>query len=311
MIITLTLNPCIDYILQVPQILMEDTLRAQYAFFQPGGKGIHVSRVLKRLGVETIAWGFCGGDPGRWLQSYLDEEQVSHDFINTQGATRVNTILTEATTHKQLRVSAPGKPLQNQEEQILLDRFRNLPTSTRWITLGGSLPPGIASHCIQKLIEHAQEQGIYCILDADGEVLKAGIQGRPYLIKPNQFELERLLGKSVTSQPEMIACARELIHQGLVQVVVISLGKAGALLVSRDQAFHAKAPDVRVLSKVGAGDSMVAGMAKGLLEEASLQEVLRMGVAAGTATVLVPPDELCQAYQYQELLPQVCIEPIE
>lgn len=310
MIITLTLNPSIDYIMQVPAIGSEDTLRAQYAFFQAGGKGINVSRVLTRFEIPNEAWGFCGGDTGRWLRSFLEEDQVPHAFTETQAATRINTILTDMSTHRQIRVSASGGTVLSSEEHALIDRFKHLPTDVQWVCLGGSVPPGLTTGCMRKLIEMAHNQGVPAILDADGEVLKAGLQGKPYLIKPNQFELERLLGKAVQSTPDMIDGARSLIGQGLVQVVVISLAEAGALLITQEKVFHGKAPSVPVVSKVGAGDSMVAGLIRGIVEKASFEEILRMGIAAGTAAVMAPGTELCRVEDYRELLPRIEIQSV-
>ncbi len=308
MIITLTLNPSIDYIMQVQRIKMEDTLRARNAFFQAGGKGINVSRVLQRLDIENVAWGFCGGDTGNWLTDYLDDERVSHDFIRTVAQTRINPIITETETHHQLRASAPGGNIRNDEQQLLLERFRNLPEGVKMISMGGSTPPGLSPSCLRKLIEFANSQNIPCILDADGDVLKEGLQARPFLIKPNQYELSRLLNREITTSDQVIDGARKLIDDGLVQIVATSLGEGGAVLIDQDNVFVAKAPKVDVVSKIGAGDSMVAGLIKGLIEKRPLDEVLRLGVAAGTAAVMTPGNELCHKHHMEELLAQVEVQ---
>lgn len=311
MIITLTLNPSIDYIMQVPQIEVEDTLRADNAFFQAGGKGINVSRVLTRLHVPNRAWGFSGGDTGHWLRAFLDKEQVGHDFVPIRANTRINPIITESGTYRQIRISAPGGMVQPEEEDLLLDRFKQLSSrEIQWIALGGSHPPGLTSYCTRRLIEQANRQGIRCILDADGEILKEGLQGKPYLIKPNQYELDRLLNQKTESVFEIVEGARSLIHQGLVEVVVTSRAKADALLITKDLVIVGKVPQVPVLSKVGAGDSMVAGLIKGLVEEASLKDMLRMGIAAGTAAVMTPGTELCRPEDYEKLLNQVAVEAL-
>lgn len=310
MIITLTFNPSIDYILQVPEIRMEDTLRAREAYYQPGGKGIHVSRMLTRLGVENTAWAFCGGETGNWLLSYLDEERIQHDFIRTAGQTRINMILTETATHKQLRVSSPGDPVTNTEQHILLDRIRNLPGNTCWLVLGGSLPAGISPDFVREVIQTAKAQDVCCVLDADGDVLKQGLQAGPDLIKPNQYELERLVGHPVRTVEETVAASRQVIEQYGVRFVVTSAAEAGAVLVSREAVYSGKAPKVDVISKVGAGDCMVAGLVKGLSEKVSPDEMLRMGIASGTSAVLMPPDELGQRIDYDALLSQVDIIPL-
>ncbi len=310
MIITLTLNPSIDYIMQVPFLRLEDTLRAQNAFFQAGGKGINVSRVLTRLDVENTAWAFAGGNTGGWLETILKEESVHFDFIETKASTRINSIITELSTHKQLRVSAPGGLLKDGEEDLMMAKIQSIPKEVQWFSLGGSLLPGLTTSCMRKIIERVKAQGIPCILDADGDVLKEGLQAKPYMIKPNQFELERLFGKPIANQNDIIEAGQSLIKQGLVEVVVTSLGKEGAYLISKDHVFMAKAPDVPVLSKVGAGDSMVAGMIKGLLAHADLADVLKMGIAAGTAAVMTPANELCQAEGFNQILPLVHVQEL-
>ncbi len=308
MIITLSLNPSIDYILQVPEIRLEDTLRAEYDYFQSGGKGINVSRVLTRLGIANEAWGFCGGDTGKWLRSFLNEEHVLHRFIETTAETRINIILTEQSTQCQLRVSAPGNQIKYSEERALVECFHTLPVSTQWVSLGGSLPPGISPGITRKLIEACQEKGVPVVLDADGDTLKDGLQGRPCLIKPNQYELERLLDRPVRDMKDIIHGARSVIHEGLVEMVVTSLADAGAVLVTKDLAYYGKAPKVPVISKVGAGDSMVAGLLKGFIDGKSLEDTLRIGIAAGTAAVMTPGTELCLKHDFESLLPQVTVE---
>jgi 1-phosphofructokinase family hexose kinase len=308
MIITLTLNPSIDYILRVPQILVEDTLRAEKAVLQAGGKGINVSRVLTRLGINNIAWGFCGGDTGNWLRQYMDDEKVPHDFTQIRTATRINTIITEASTYKQIRISAPGGEVSDEEADILVEKFRQLPSDVHWVALGGSHPPGLSSSCTRRLIESANAQGARCILDADGTILKEGLKARPYLIKPNQYELERLLGHPVENTGDIVAGARSLINDRLVEVVVTSRAEAGALLITRDQVFLGNAPNVPIRSKVGAGDSMVAGIMTGLVTGAPFEEILRMGIAAGTAAVMTAGTELCHRPDYENLLKETRIE---
>ncbi len=309
MLMTLTLNPAIDYLITVPEISLEDTLRAKTVLFQPGGKGVNVSRVLHRLGVENIASGFCGGDTGQWLRSFLDDEGVSHDFVAVESQTRVNTIITEQHERGQLRISAPGGRIRNDEWHLLCERLRNLPGDIRWVTLGGNVPPPLEASALRELLELLNTRGVSTVVDADGAVLQEALAASPFLIKPNRYELERLTGRSMATLDDVVGASRSLIQAGKTQAVVTSLAEAGAVLVTDDEVLTAKAPEVDVMSKVGAGDSMVAGVLKALCEEAPWEEVLRMGVAAGTATVMNPANYLLQAYQYEDLLAQVEVTP--
>lgn len=308
MIITLTLNPSIDYIMQVPEIHAEDTLRASAAFFQPGGKGINVSRVLTRLGVVNRAWGFCGGDTGQWLRDDLAMEEVPHEFIQTRQETRINTIITEVSTHKQIRVSAKGGEIHHVELQSLKKALAALSSDVSWLVMGGSLPPGVESDIYRKLIAQAKAKGISCLLDADGESLTQGLKANPDVIKPNRYELARLLDRPLESHKAMVEGAKELIDSGQVAMVVVSLDKSGALLVSKDEVLYGEAPQVEVKSKVGAGDAMVAGLVYGFDKKLPLEDTLKHGLACGTAAVITPGTELSRMEDVNQLYPQIQVK---
>ena len=291
MIGTVTLNPSIDQYVIVDKVIRGDTVRAKKVRKDPGGKGINVSRVIVRLGGETKAFGFSGGNTGRMLKDFLDKEKVPHDFVNIREDTRINIFVREKEIDHLSRISVPGPEVSKKELESFLDKFSTVsPFPEIWV-MGGSLPKGVLPTIYRKLIHIAERRGSKCILDTDGEALKLGIEASPYMIKPNQFELQRLLKREIKNESQLIASAQELIQRG-VEVVVISRGEHGVLVMTKDQVFKAMHPKVKVRSIVGAGDSMLGAIAWSLAQGNSLEEAVCWGVAAGTASVLTPGTEL-------------------
>ena len=291
MIGTVTLNPSIDQYVIVDRVIRGDTVRAKKVRKDPGGKGINVSRMIIRLGGQTKAFGFSGGNTGRMLKEFLDKEKVPHDFVNIRQDTRINIFVREEEIDHLSRISVPGPEVNKKELEIFLDKFSSAsPFPEIWV-MGGSLPKGVSSRIYRELIHIAKKRGSKCILDADGEALKLGIEASPYMIKPNQFELQRLLKREIKNESHIIAAGKGLIHQG-IEVVVISRGEHGTLVVTKGQVFKAMHPKVKVKSIVGAGDSMLGAIAWSLAQGNNLGEAVCWGVAAGTASVLTPGTEL-------------------
>jgi 1-phosphofructokinase len=291
MIGTVTLNPSIDQYVIVDRIVKGDTVRAKKVRKDPGGKGINVSRMIVRLGGETKAFGFSGGNTGRMLKEFLDEERVPHDLVNIRQDTRINIFVREKEIDHLSRISVPGPEVNKKELKSFLRKFSSAsPFPGIWV-MGGSLAKGVPSWIYRELSHIAKKRGSKCILDADGEALKLGIEAFPYMIKPNQFELQRLLRREIKNESQIIFAGKELIHHG-IEVVVISRGEHGVLVVTKDHVFKAMHPKVKVRSIVGAGDSMLGAIAWSLAQGNSLGEAVCWGVAAGTASVLTPGTEL-------------------
>jgi 1-phosphofructokinase family hexose kinase len=310
MIGTVTVNPSIDQHILIDQLIKDDAIRAREIRRDPGGKGINVSRVVHELGGDTVAFAISGGCAGYMLRSLVAERGIVLESLEVPEETRINVILTDRADRTQTRISAPGPRVSLAE----LERFTQQMTSHQplpeWWVLGGSLPPGVPDDFYARLISTLQQRGAHCLLDADDEALKLGVQAHPYLIKPNEHELARLIGRSLPDEQAMVGAAQQLVDEG-IRVVAITLGRKGALIVSQDTALRVTSPDIEVKSKVGAGDSFLAGCVFALAQGQSLESAVRLGTAAGTAAVMHEGTQLCRREDVERLVDQITITPLK
>lgn len=299
-VVTVTLNPAIDKSCSVDQVAPDRKLRCSQPAFDPGGGGINVARVIRRLGGDTLALWTCGGPMGELLAGLLDEEGVPHQPVHIAGLTRENFIVFERTSEQQYRFGTPGPPLAEDEAERCLQQVRSLDPAPEFLVLSGSLPPGLADDFYGQLIRQASKSS-RVVLDASGPALTRGLTEPVFLIKPNLRELGQLAGHEIEDESQIREVAQELIGDGRVQVVVTSLGSAGAVLVTSSGAAHISAPTVPIRSKVGAGDSTVAGIVFGLAQGRSLFDAVRLGIAAGAAAVMTEGTELCRRSDTERL----------
>jgi 6-phosphofructokinase 2 len=306
-IATLTMNPSIDQHIFIDRLVKEDAIRARDIRRDPGGKGINVSRVLKELGAPTVAFGICGGGGGYMVKSLLHERGIPFQSIEVAEETRINFILTDRSDRTQTRISAPGPWVSLEEADRVVELLMSLEPPPAWWALGGSLPRGIPTDFYARVVRALAARRARCFIDADDEVLEIGIEAKPYGIKPNDYELARLVGRELHGDAEIFDAAREVVACG-VTVVAVTLGADGALVVTEDEAVRARVPQVEVLSKVGAGDSFLAGLILGLSRGDSLEHATRFASAAGTAAVMFEGTHLCRREDVSRLEPQVAIE---
>jgi 1-phosphofructokinase family hexose kinase len=302
MIHTVTVNPALDLTYRIPALKFDDTIRAAKVYRAAGGKGINVSRVVARLNHATVAMGFAGGRAGEEIEELLHQERVRTWFTRQQAATRTNVILQDDEGH-QVRVSGPGATPSADEVALLKASIFEL-RAPDFLVLSGSLLKGMDENFYCDLIERAHREGIKVAADADGEQLRQMVEAGVDVIKPNRFELARLVGREVGSDDEVATASREALTKG-VRVVLASLGGDGAMLVTEREAWKAIPPKIEVDSAVGAGDSMLAGALLARAEGADWADVLRLGVACGTATATTPGTELCHLETVRAILPQV------
>ena len=290
MIHTLTLSPTLDLTFPVKEILFDDATRSSAAYRAPGGKGVNVSRVSTRLGHATVALGFIGGHTGLEITELLEHEGVPVWFVTVNGPSRTNPIIQDE-AGRVVRVSAPGPAVQPAEVAALI-RNLNALQAPDFLLASGSCPSGVPADFYPKIIRDAADRGVSTVVDADGDQLLAGIQAGAAMIKPNRYELSRLIGRPLTSLGEVLSAAREVLAMG-VRTVAVSLGPQGAMLVTTESAVHAIPPQVKVESAVGAGDSFLAGLCFRLAAKDSPADALRFAVACGTATAMVAGTALC------------------
>ena len=307
MIITITLNPSLDYILQVNCLKLEETQRAEKSSYFASGKAINVSRVLSRMGVSTCAWGFLGGANGERFSKIIESENINTDFIEICDETRLNVIITELWSYSQLRVGLKGPFISKTELSELYQKIENMPEDIKFVSIGGSLPQDVPNDTYEEIIEIIHSKNIKCALDTSEVPLKFGIKAKPYLIKPNLHELCQILDvKELDNKEKIKSAASEIVNQG-VKNVAVSMGKEGVIFVNENSIIEAKPPNIPVKSRVGAGDSMLAGFIYGILKDMPQEEIVKHGVAFGTASVLTAGTELAYKKDICNLLPQVQI----
>ncbi len=310
MIVTLTLNPCLDNYISVSGIEPNETTRSQTVKQFAGGKGINVARAINEMGAETVAFGLVGGEEGHTLTSLLFKEGVPASLTPIAGETRACYIITDDKTDRQTRISPPGPRVKPEETRHLLSQMWQLKHQPDLLVCGGSIPPGIPSDIYVTVINEARRHGIRTILDSSGAFLREGVKASPYLIKPNIGEAEELLGRQLESEKAIIQAGKDIVALG-VEIAVISRAAQGLIAVKSEQVIKAMPPQVRVVSSVGAGDCLVAGLALKLAEGASLAEACRLAVAMGTAAVLSPGTTLAKKSQVKKVLPDVKVEVLE
>jgi 6-phosphofructokinase 2 len=305
MIHTITANPALDLTYRVPQIKFDDKIRATQVIRAAGGNGINVSRVAARLGHDTVAMGFLGGRSGEEIEDLLKAEGVRTWFTPHAESTRTNVIIQDDQS-QQIRVSGAGATVTQEEVEHLVSNIMEL-RKPDFLVISGGLLKGMPKDFYVAVTRYAVRDGIPVAADADGDELKSAVRAGGYLIKPNHYELERLTGTEIKTHQDAVKAAKKVLHQG-VEVVVCSLGPHGAVLVTKEEAWKAVPPKVKVDSAVGAGDSLLAGVLVAKAQEKSWDEILRLGVACGTATAMSPGTDLCYLKDIETILPQVVLE---
>jgi 6-phosphofructokinase 2 len=300
------MNPAIDKSTSVDNVVPERKLRCAPPRWEPGGGGINVSRALHRLGGASTAFYPAGGYSGDRLQDLLDEEGIDHRPIPIERDTRENLIIYEESTDQQFRFGMPGAELKEEEWRRFPSKIAEMEPAPDYLVASGSLPPGVPEDFYSRLANLAQERDIRMVLDTSGTpFVRAVEEAQIYLIKPNMRELSQLAGRELDKESEQEDFVKRLIEKGHCEVVVISRGAGGALAVWREGCEHLRAPSVPIKSKVGAGDSMVAGIVLSLAQGNEIVEAVRFGVAAGAAAVMTPGTELCRGDDAAELYAQL------
>lgn len=314
MIYTVTLNPAVDRELTVPDIVFDSVLRATSWRVDCGGKGFNVSRMLQALGETSVALAIAAGRSGQMLHDSLAALGIATDFVWVEGETRTNvSIVTESqntlAAGRYLKVNEPGPFVAPTALDALVDKITQLARPGDWWVLAGSLPPGLPDDAYAALITAVQTAGGRAVLDSSGPALRRGCAARPFLIKPNATELGQLTGQEVNTPAGVLAAAAEVLQIGVANVVV-SLGKAGALIVAAHGAWLAPGPEIKEQNPTGAGDSMVAGLVYALNRGLSQVESLQWGVACGAATASLSGTAVGSRALVESLLAQVAVQPL-
>ncbi|MDR3576692.1 MAG: 1-phosphofructokinase [Anaerolineaceae bacterium] len=310
MIYTLTLNPAIDRELTVPEMEFDTVLRASECRLDFGGKGFNVSRLLKGMDTDSTAVGFLGGRAGDLLQDGLHAIGIGTDFVWVPGETRTNVSVVTSSHSHYLKVNEKGPLVDADKQGELLRKIDTLAQPGDWWVLAGSLPPGVPDDYYASIVSILNQHQSKAILDTSGESLRLGCAKAPFLVKPNVEEAQLLTGLPMETPAEVATAAAKIRGIG-AQNVVISLGKAGALLQTADASWLIHSPHVHEKNPIGAGDSMVGGMVWALTRGLALKEALGWGVASGAATASLSGTEVGSRPLIEELLLQIRYESFE
>ncbi len=303
MILTITLNPCIDKSTRLNEMEPESKLRCTEVVNEPGGGGINVSKALQKLGADSLALFPAGGHNGNMLCSLLDEHSIKYHGVDTKVETRENWIVLETEKNNQFRFTFPGRQVQESSIKTLIDQISNFSPSI--VVASGSLPPGLPDHFYGLIVKTAKAVGARCIVDTSGPAL-AALKGKgAYLIKPNSSELSNLLNVPALKKSEIDDAAQQIIRDGYAEIVAVSMGAEGAWLITKDEKYFATAPSVKKRSTVGAGDSMVAGITFMLQQHRPLPEAISFGVACGSAATMNEGTQLFKKEDAENLYQQI------
>lgn len=310
MIRTITLNPAVDKTVEIDNFKVGNVNRVSTQRVDAGGKGINVSKVIKSLGGESKALGVLAGRNGQFIKSYLDSIEIDNKFIFVNGETRTNIKVIDKINGTNTDINEPGTFVSEEDlQKVELSIFENL-SKDSIVIFSGSVPQGIPKSIYGKWINKAKGLGIKTVLDADGELLKEGIEAGPYMVKPNIHELEKLFDKSLENTEAVIEEAKSLLNYGINEVVV-SLGGDGALFINKEDTILAHGLSVQVKSTVGAGDSMVAALAYSMEKSLKLEETVILSVATSAANVMTSGTQPADINEISRLMKDVKFEYIK
>jgi 1-phosphofructokinase len=303
MIYTVTLNPSIDYLVEVESFQMGKVNRTSYDAKFPGGKGINVSRVLKRLGNSTTALGFIGGQTGEFVKRFLRQEEIFTDFTEIAGDTRINIKLK---TGLETEINSQGPVISKGNYQQLFSQIEQL-NNNDILILSGSIPPSVPSDVYEAMARSCSDNGIKVVVDTSGKGLLNVLPHRPFLIKPNHHELGELFSTEIRTVDDAREYGTKLVEAG-AQNVIVSMAGQGAVLCSGGESYSANVPKGNVINSVGAGDSMVAGFIGTYERTGDILSAFRFSLAAGSATAF--SSDLGTLDKIEELLPQIAINQL-
>ncbi|MCY7293535.1 MAG: 1-phosphofructokinase family hexose kinase [Ferruginibacter sp.] len=299
-IVTITFSPCIDKSTAVAALVPDKKLQCAAPKLEPGGGGINVARAIKKLGGEATAIFPSGGYTGKYFNHLLEQEKIPSVIIETQNETRENIIVLDEAENAQYRFGMPGTSLSETECKKCLKAVEEM-DDISFLVASGSLPPGVPHNIYALLAKIAKNKGAKFIVDTSGKALKEALEEGVYLLKPNLGELCFIAGKEKLLNKEIAATAMQIINDGGCEVIVVSMGAEGAMIVTKEITEIISAPSVIKKSTVGAGDSMVAGIVYYLFLGNNIVEAVKYGIACGTAATMNTGTELCKVKDVEML----------
>ena len=298
MIYTVTVNPSIDYIVQLKELTLGEVNRMDYDNKLPGGKGINVSRILRELGHDSVALGFLGGKTGEIVREALEHDGLKTDFTPIAQDTRINV---KIHAQQETEINGRGPHVRDAEIAAFKERLSHL-SADDTVIFAGSLAPNLDSGFYFDLIKMIRQQGAQFVIDTTGESLLKTLPEHPLLVKPNNHELADLFHTTFNGLDDIVAAGRKLLTMG-AQHVLVSMAGDGGLMITPDKVYRSLAPKGTVINSVGAGDSMIGGFVGTFAATNDSLEAFRYGLACGSATAF--SEDLATRAKIDEILPQI------
>jgi len=308
-IITVTLNPALDKTLTIPGFALDAVNRVVSGRLDAGGKGVNVSKVLKSLGIESLATGFLGGATGAMIADALERLQIPSEFVYTAGETRTNLKVFDPKNHTYTDLNEPGAAVSADDLTRLRKKLCDRAAPGDTVLFAGSLPSGVPADVPAAWAAELKARGVLVAVDQDGEALREMIKTRPFFIKPNEHELRELMALPDTEIVTLCSAAWALVRHG-VRHVAVSLGEKGALFADADGILLARGPRVEAVSTVGAGDALTAAYLCALARESPREDAARIAIAAATAKVTCPGSSPPAREAVEALIPKIKIQTI-
>lgn len=310
MITTIVLNPAVDRIYFVDDFEAGGLYRVKEVLRSAGGKGINVARVAKTLGESVAALGFKAGQTGAWLENQLVKTGVLADFIEVVGESRTNNNIIDRARNTETEVLEVGPSILPKDMDLFIELYERKIKNSDIVILSGGLPQGVSSDIYKTLIEIARPCGVKTILDASGEILRLGMEARPYMIKPNLRELCALVNRELKDIADVAKVCRD-INAGGIEVVLASMGEKGAVIASKDKCCLARVPEIKAVNTIGSGDSMVAGFAVGISRQYSLEDAFLLASACAVNNAQHAEIGVVDKASVDELVKNVRLESIK
>ncbi len=306
MIYTVTLNPSIDYVVNMEQLVEGMVNRVSTEHFYAGGKGINVSQILNQHGISNRALGFISGFTGNFIEGSLKEKGIDTDFIRlSEGYSRINMKIKTTTDETEINGMGPHIP---KTEIDKLYRQLDLLTADDTLVLAGSIPATLPDDFYEKMMEHVQDRGVKVVVDATKNLLLNVLTYRPFLIKPNHHEIAEMFGVTISTTEDLLQYGNRLKDMG-ARNVLISMGGDGAILLAENgEVYRSNVPKGVVKNSVGAGDSMVAGFIAGYEKTQCYEQALRLGAASGNATAF--SSDVATAEEILALVKEIVVQKL-
>ena len=309
MITTVTMNPCIDRMVTIESFTYGGMNRILDSRIDASGKGINVAIAYTQLGGRALCTGINYRERGNLIVELLDGKGIEHDFVNVDGEVRINHKIYDRSKQVVTELNESGYPIDTLALEKVKEKVITHSSNSEILVISGSIPKGVPDTIYKDLLKAVSHLPVKTILDAEGSLLLEGIKEKPNIIKPNLFELDSALNIKITSHREILKAEDFFLDKG-VEIIGVSLGEEGAIILNESHAYYAPGLKIDVKGTAGAGDSIIAGFCQAMKEGSDLETMLRYGVAAATASVMREGTLLCTREGFESILPKVKVKKL-